>query len=83
MARGRDPAVQVYDVYTYKSHPRITAHGDTGRWHHHGDKVEPGKCELNTGRESMCTQNANTSVLWCHVQLSPVQSAIYWLLHQS
>ena len=27
----RDPAGQVYDVYTYKSHPRIAAHGDTYR----------------------------------------------------
>ena len=42
MARGREPAVQVYDVYTYKSHPRITAHGDTDRWHHEkGDNIEP------------------------------------------
>ena len=32
----RDPAGQVYDVYTYKSHPRIAAHEDTGRWHNEG-----------------------------------------------
>ena len=75
MARGREPAVQVYDVYTYKSHLRIAARGDTGRWYHEGDNIEPGKWNLNTG--NFCayvwlpTQKANTSVLWRHVQSSP------------
>ena len=81
MARGREPAVRVYDVYTYKSHPRITARGDTGRWHHHGDKVEPGKWELNSVNQ--CALRKQIQLVCCGAMSSPVQSAIYWLLHQS